>query len=141
MVIEQLAAANRLEVEALLASADLAIEDLDDATITLYVTRAEAGIVGVVGLQHCGSTGLLRSLAVAPSARGRGIAQRLCAHVLDVAIAASLSPVYLLTTTARDFFARLGFTPIARSEAPPSIRASRQFASLCPESATVMRSP
>jgi amino-acid N-acetyltransferase len=49
-----------------------------------------------------------------------------------------MSDIYLLTTTAPDFFAGLGFRRAGRKTAPPAIRATRQFATLCPASAVLM---
>jgi N-acetylglutamate synthase-like GNAT family acetyltransferase len=47
--------------------------------------------------------------------------------------------VYLLTTTAEQFFVRFGFTTVDRIEVPLSVRESVEFRSACPASATVMR--
>jgi amino-acid N-acetyltransferase len=46
--------------------------------------------------------------------------------------------LFLLTTTAEPIFARWGFRRVDRAEAPPAIRESREFASLCPASAVFM---
>ncbi|MFW6382934.1 MAG: hypothetical protein ACOCZD_02725 [Haloferacaceae archaeon] len=50
-----------------------------------------------------------------------------------------LGAVYLLTTTAADFFADLGFEPVDREAVPEPIRQSAAFADLCPSTATCMR--
>ena len=47
--------------------------------------------------------------------------------------------VFLLTTAAQRFFEKLDYAVIDRAAAPVAIRASAQFASLCPETAAVMR--
>jgi amino-acid N-acetyltransferase len=44
----------------------------------------------------------------------------------------------LLTTTAAPFFTRFGFTSAARDAAPAALRATAEFASLCPASAVCM---
>jgi len=46
--------------------------------------------------------------------------------------------VWLLTTTAREFFERLGYAAVDRADVPGAIRATAQFSSLCADSATVM---
>jgi amino-acid N-acetyltransferase len=46
--------------------------------------------------------------------------------------------LYLLTTTAAGFFARLGYVAAPRSAAPAAIAATAQFAGLCPASSTFM---
>jgi amino-acid N-acetyltransferase len=46
--------------------------------------------------------------------------------------------VYLLTTTASDYFRRLGFEDRALSEAPERLRQSSEFRTVCPESAACL---
>jgi amino-acid N-acetyltransferase len=96
-------------------------------------------MVGVIGLQSCGDVGLLRSLAVDPAHRDHGIARALCDLAFEVARARDMRELWLLTTTAETYFARLGFTLVAREAAPAQVRATAQFASLCPATARVMR--
>jgi amino-acid N-acetyltransferase len=127
----------------LLVAADLPVEDLDDESIMLVgafegslVGGFEGSLLGVIGLQRCGGIALLRSLAVAPAQRGNGMARALCERVFDLA---DNREVWLLTTTAHDYFTKLGFTAVPREQAPAEIRATSQFSSLCPASAHVMR--
>jgi len=44
----------------------------------------------------------------------------------------------LLTLTASAFFKRRGFTTAERSSAPKQIAATREFSTLCPDSAEFM---
>jgi amino-acid N-acetyltransferase len=44
----------------------------------------------------------------------------------------------LLTTDSASFFAALGYTSCRRDDVPASIRATAQFAALCPQTASVM---
>lgn len=127
------------EVKALLTASDLPIDDLDDPTIALFGVLESGRLVGVVGLQTLTGTGLLRSLAVDPSVRDRGLGHQLCEHVIQEARARGLSEVWLLTTSARDYFLRRGFEAVAREIAPDSVRSTVQFSSLCPSTAVVMR--
>ncbi len=123
----------------LLAASDLPIDDLDDPSISLAGAFVNGSLVGVVGLQTCGDVGLLRSLAVVPARRGDGIARALCEHVFQIAAARSLPTLWLLTATAKDYFARHAFEAVPRDQVPDAIRATAQFSSLCPSSAHVMR--
>ena len=127
------------DVKALLAASNLPIDDLDDPTIVLFGCADGERLVGVVGLQTLAGTGLLRSLAVDPSARDRGLGNQLCDRVLREAHDQGFEEVWLLTTSARDYFARRGFEAVAREIAPVSVRSTAQFTSLCPSSAVVMR--
>ena len=124
---------------ALLRANDLPTEDLADPAIELLGAFEGGALLGVVGLQTCGRCGLLRSLVVAPAARDRGVAGALCAHVFARARRRGLGELWLLTTSARDYFTRHGFGVVDREAAPAEIRGTSQFASLCPSTAHVMR--
>lgn len=98
-------------------------------------------LLGLAGLETHGRVGLLRSVAVTPSAREQGVAARLVGEVLDQARRLELEAVYLLTTTASGYFRRFGFVGVARSVAPAPLLASREFQDACPGSATLMHLP
>lgn len=123
----------------LLASSDLPIDDIDDPAITFIGAFEDATLVGVVGLQNCDGTGLLRSLAVSPQYREHGIARQLCERVFEMTKERKLDSLWLLTTSAKDYFTRHAFETVSRDAAPAAIRSTAQFASLCPSSAHVMR--
>lgn len=105
-----------------------------------FVVAAFAGqVVGVAGVEIHGRSGLLRSVAIAESHRGRGLARTLTHDRLAWARSRELVDVWLLTTTAAALFARLGFTETARASAPRELSESAEFARTCPASATCMR--
>ena len=74
---------------------------------------------GIVGLERFGSVALLRSLAVAAELRGTGVGKALVAAAEEYAQTKNVQTLYLLTTTAADFFARLGYAPLPRSRSRP----------------------
>ncbi len=78
--------------------------------------------------------GLLRSLAVEPDRRARGIARSLYERLLADASQAGITALYCLTNTADGFFTGLGFGPVPRLEAPQGIQATAEFSGLCPSS-------
>jgi amino-acid N-acetyltransferase len=129
------------DVKALLSANELPIDDLDDPAIRLYGAYDGERLVGVVGLQALDGTALLRSLAVVAAHRDRGVGGRLCEHTIDEARRRGLAELWLLTTSARDYFVRRGYEPVPRDRAPLAVRTTAQFSSLCPASATVMRRP
>lgn len=102
------------------------------------VARSGADVVAVAGLEIHGDVGLLRSVAVLPALRGAGLARRLVEHRLRAARERNLRAVYLLTTTASDYFRSLGFEDRARSEAPEPLRQSSEFRTVCPDSAACL---
>lgn len=127
------------ELTALLVACELPATDLDaSAHLKLYGCRVNGGLVGTVGLECHAPAALLRSLAVARSQRGQGMGQALVASAEGYAAAQGITTLYLLTTTAAPFFAALGYRLTERTEAPAAIRATTQFAGLCPASATFM---
>jgi amino-acid N-acetyltransferase len=81
---------------------------------------------------------LLRSLVVAENARGKGLGSTLIDHAEQYAASKGVRSIYLLTTTAEALFERLGYERIERSNAPPSIERTREFAGLCPASSAFM---
>jgi len=126
----------------LLAAAGLPTDDLgDDPALRLFGIREDGRWIGVVGMQPLDDAVLLRSLAVRSEARGRGAGAALVAAVERQALRQGRCAVYLLTTGAAEFFGRFGYLAIDREAAPPALRATRQFAQLCPASAQVMCKP
>jgi amino-acid N-acetyltransferase len=93
----------------------------------------------VVGVEVYGSVGMLRSLAVVPAHRSTGLGTALASDAETWAAEHGVGALYLLTTTAAQFFARRGYVMIPRSEAPQAIAATAQFSDLCPASSTFMR--
>ena len=63
------------------------------------------------------------------------------ALVLQEARRRGFKAAYLLTTTARDYFLRLGFTPADRANAPLALRQSAEFKGACPDTADFMVLP
>ncbi|HEX8113198.1 MAG TPA: arsenic resistance N-acetyltransferase ArsN2 [Kofleriaceae bacterium] len=105
------------------------------------VVRDGTAIVAVAGLEVHGDVGLLRSVAVAASRRAGGLGRLLVEDRLRAANAHKLRAVYLLTTTAADYFRRFGFEDARRELAPASLQSSSEFASVCPASATCLAKP
>jgi N-acetylglutamate synthase-like GNAT family acetyltransferase len=94
-------------------------------------------LVGFSCLEHCGDDLLLRSVVVLPDRQGEGLGRLVVDETL-----ASLGrggDVFLATTSAASFFARIGFTEVQRASVPAAVLATRQLSSLCPSSATIMR--
>lgn len=127
------------DVAALLAANDLPAEDVRDGTAAFYVAYDGGDAVGVGGLEVYGSTALLRSVVVGEDARGDGYGAAVCDALEREAREDAVDEVFLLTTTASGFFASRGYDEIRRADAPDPIRATEQFADLCPASATCMR--
>lgn len=91
-----------VDVRALLVCCQLPTEDLEHAHLEHFVVcRSGDELVGVVGLEVLGKMALLRSLAVAPTHRGRRVAHLLWDQARLLARDRSVRDLYLLTTTPR----------------------------------------
>jgi len=128
-------------VRALLRDAKLPLDGLesqfgDGWTVAV---RREGRIVGTAAVESYGACGLLRSAVVVPPLRGLGLGEALTKNRLDWARTRRLREVWLLTTTAADFFDRFGFVPVDRASAPPGLQASAEFSVACPASAACLR--
>ena len=127
-------------VEALLSASALPLAGVREALPDFVVAEDDGGrIVGVAGLEVHDQHALLRSVAVAPEWRSRRLGRALVERVIAEANERDLESIHLLTTTAERYFPSFGFTRISRDEVPAGLRASEEFASACPASATVMR--
>jgi amino-acid N-acetyltransferase len=126
-------------VKALLASARLPTDDLTEAHCRefFYAGPAEAP-TGLVGLEIFGDVALLRSLVVIPAERNTGAGSELVRHAEEHARRRGVRGLYLLTMTAEPFFAKRGYERVPRETAPSAIRATREFAGLCPSGSAFM---
>ena len=126
-------------VEALLRDARLPLEGARDAFRVGFVAEEHEAIVGAVALEMYPDSALLRSLVVDRAAHGRGLGGRLTQAAIEEARRRGVDAIYLLTTTAEQFFPRFGFVAVDRQSMPLSIQGSIEFQSACPASAIAMR--
>lgn len=123
-----------------LGAAGLPTDDLNEPGRRFFRFTTLAGErVGFGGFERMGREVLVRSLVALPEARHRGLGSAMLALLLRRAFDEGGREAWLLTTTARPFFERAGFTAIDRSLAPASILGTRQAAALCPASAALLR--
>ena len=140
MTIRTVTADDLPPVRRLLEEVQLPADGVEDQWGGGYAVMVEGEeIVGAAGIERYGRHGLLRSVATSPRRRGRGVAEALVRNRLAWAGTEGLEGVYLLTTTAADYFPRVGFEPVDRESLPVEIRESREFASICPSTAVAMR--
>ena len=126
-------------VRRLLGDAQLPTADLTPAHLRhFFGCGPEQAPKGVVGIELYGDDALLRSCAVAETTRGQGCGRARVAAAERHAREQGVRRMFLLTTTAAAFFANLGYRPVSREDAPEHIRATPEFSSLCPSSASFM---
>src|SRR3954453_12386227 len=128
-------------IEGLLADADLPTDGAREVLDEFLILREDRAVVAAAAVERYGAAVLLRSVVVAPQARGRGLGARIVGERLTLAARAGAADAYLLTTTAEPFFRALGFHTLGRDAVPAAVRGSAEFTSLFPASATVMHRP
>jgi amino-acid N-acetyltransferase len=126
-------------VHELLGQCNLPLAGIDQHVATMLIAREQGNVVGTAALELYADGALLRSVAVDPSYQGRGLGHQLTDAALRLAEARQAPAVFVLTTTAERFFPKFGFEQITRDDVPTSVKASVEFESACPASATVMR--
>lgn len=128
----------RPAVLALLAENDLPVADLDENKI-LFACLDRGDLVGTGGLELFKDCALLRSISIRKDLQKKGLGKFIVGKLEQVARRIGINSLYLLTTTAENFFSHLGYNKIDREEVPAEIKNTSQFSSVCPSSAVVMR--
>lgn len=128
--------ADKAQVIQLLQENSLPYSDVSLKSPQVFlVYRQGSAILGVGGLEVYDGVALLRSLCVSAAVRSQGIGKKLLTRLLQLAREKSIREIFLLTTTAPDYFKKLGFTAVNRADVPPSVQASAEFTHLCPDTA------
>jgi amino-acid N-acetyltransferase len=125
-------------VERLLTDSKLPLDGVKEALNDFVVAEAKGEIVGVAGLEICCDDALLRSVAVRPEWRSKGVGRALVNRAIAEAESRGIRAMYLLTTTAEHYFPSFGFSKVERTVIPEAVRATKEFTSACPASAVAM---
>lgn len=129
-------AIRRLLVAALLPSGSV-----DGPNQRFIVARQNGRVVGCAGLETFGEDGQLRSMAVHWTSRNSGLGTRLHGRLLFEALQAGVRNLYVVTTTAADFFAAQGYRKVQPADVPPGVAASEEYATFVPGGGVVMARP
>jgi N-acetylglutamate synthase-like GNAT family acetyltransferase len=132
-------------LEALLASSGLrggGAGDRLEETVVAEVREEPEAIVATACLQDvegAGETappaarwGLLRSVAVRPDLRDKGLGQLVTSAAAGAGRTRGITEVFLFTETAEPFFQRLGFRTIDREGIPSPVTQTAHAAEECP---------
>ena len=130
--------ADLAKIEALLTASGLPLDGVREALPNFIVAEHEDDLVGVAGLEVCCDNALLRSVAVADGWRSHGVGRALVTRLIADAESRGIRALYPLTTTAEQYFPSFGFRKLSRDQVPEDVRATIEFQSACPDSATVM---
>lgn len=106
-IIEAASAGDEAALLNLLTETDLPLDGVREYFDGFLIARDESGqIIGCAGLEIHGKLGLLRSVGVSPNLQKSGLGSQLVTSVISEARKNGIEEIVLLTTTARDFFAR-----------------------------------
>jgi len=128
----------RPAILALLRENDLPVGDLDENK-TLFACLKHGSVIGTGGLEFLGDCALLRSISIRKDLQKKGLGKFVVAQLEKIARKKGINCLYLLTTTAKDFFIKEGYEMIDRQRAPIEIKNTTQFSSICAPTATMMR--
>jgi len=123
---------------ALLQENDLPVDDLDENK-TLFACVSKEHLIGTGGLEFFGNCALLRSISIRRDLQKRGLGKFMVGELETIAKQKQINCLYLLTTTAKDFFTKEGYETVDRERAPIEIKNTTEFSSICPSTATMMR--
>ncbi|MBJ6760608.1 GNAT family N-acetyltransferase [Myxococcaceae bacterium JPH2] len=130
---------DRAGIETMLRTAGLPTAGVADHLPNFLVAEHAGELVAAAGLEHHGTSALLRSVVVRADHQGTGLGAALARAQLDLATKRGCDAVFLLTTTAANYFERFGFIRTDRASMPEELHASEELRGACPASATVMR--
>jgi N-acetylglutamate synthase-like GNAT family acetyltransferase len=128
--VQPAATHERAAVEALLEAEGLILKGLWAAATAYVAARRQAQILGGYGLEFGGPACLLRSVVIAPAARGLGLGRKLEADARARAAAAGAEALYCFSTDAGAvaFFQSCGWEErpvaelVARTPHAPQVR-------------------
>lgn len=125
-------------IRALLAQHQLPNDDIAHHLRHFHVANLDGRVIGAMGLEIYRPFALARSLVVSQDLWGQGVARQLYKRSESYARQQGVASLYLLMLTAPRFFGKRGFVEIDRSSVPGKIQKTREFAEICPASATCM---
>jgi len=136
--IVRLQAANLAQLEDLLCLNHLPTQDCAAQAQNFYGIFDGDELIAAGGLEPTANYALLRSIVVKEEFRASGLARSISEYLISLAEAEGKKAVYLLTETAETYFESLGFSSVDRVQVPLEITQTRQFTSLCPDTASCM---
>lgn len=129
-------------IESLLRDADLPTDGLaaiaGRAPGDVVVAELGGAIVGAAAIEVAGPDALLRSVVVRSDGRSTGIGRMMVTTLLAEADRRRYDGVYLLTTTAGDWFPQFGFSRVERKSVPKALAETWEFKTGCADTAIAM---
>ena len=126
-------------VRGLLESCSLPLDGAQQHCTDFLLAFADGVLAACGGLECYGDVALLRSVAVAPCHRGRGLGREVCGRILASAKERNIRTLVLLTESVQHFFENMGFEVVPRTTLPEQVNVSEELRGACPVSAIAMR--
>jgi len=127
-----------LKIQKILSVNGLPEKDVGEHIDHFMLAWDNGTLVATVGAELLENDGLLRSLSVHLNYRNRGIASELCNRIEAYARNAGVKRLYLLTTTAKNYFVDRGYSVCSRESVPQTVQGTAEFSFLCPCTAVCM---
>ena len=127
----------RAAVIELLEENNLPTSDIDEGKALFALIQNEK-VIGTGGLEFFGDCALLRSLSVKKDRQGQGLGKFITRQLEEICRNKGIANIYLLTTTAEDFFRKEGYRVVNREDAPLSIMNSSEFSTVCSSTGILM---
>lgn len=142
-IIEAASAKDEAAILSLLTETELPHEGVSEHFGGFLVGRDESGqVVACAGVERHENIGLLRSVAVAPDLQKSGLGSKIVSAVIERSKENGIKEIVLLTTTARDFFARrFQFVETTRDEYNEALKDSPEWTLPRCSSAVIMKLP
>lgn len=126
------------QIAALLEQCRLTTDGVAEIIDSFHVAHCDGRVIGCAAAELHGESIVIRSVAVEPTSRDRGVATRLVDTLLMRARGTEVRHAVLLSASAPAYFARWGFSLIPADKVPTEARASSEFQSATITSALCM---
>lgn len=127
------------ETKEILSINNLPSQDIESSNVQMFSALLDSKLIGIIGFENNNNIALLRSFVVLEQYRNKKYGQVICKKFIEMLQEKGFKEIYLLTTTAKEFFEKLGFLSIDRNDAPIEIQNSSEFSSLCPATAQCLK--
>ena len=114
-------------IQRLLAGANLPPLFVTEFAGGFVVAESDGVLLGAGGLEPYASSGIIRSVAIAPGARGRGLGRLLSGLLIDDARESGLRNLYLSAGNAAPFWEGLGFVDLPLDQWDPATHRAWQY--------------
>jgi amino-acid N-acetyltransferase len=139
LIYKNATGSDQASIKKLLQECGLPYSDIAPAMLDFFIIAEDKGsLTGVTGLEIYSGIALLRSFAVRKEYRNCGIGNALYEKIIHIAQEKNINELYLLTTSAEDYFFKRGFIIINRNNVPDQIKTTAEFSELCPVTSVCM---